>query len=177
MTEWKHHLAPLDEHGHDWRCADRVEGLLAGESVLEVTAGVERDICDEGHVHTDVSLGLLTASRLLHVVASDAHHVTDAHELGLEFDAAVLLLTAITDVGVSCWSGPHGPVVEVAVARPAAGWQAVGDVHDCDDPQCDIPPGTVRLEGRTEAVTLAATGDDVDDLLRLAGRLSLVAGV
>ncbi len=176
MTQWKHHLDPLDQEGHGWRCADRLEELLAGEEVLDVTAGIERDVCDDGHVHTDVTLGLLTASRLLHVVAGDAHHVTDEHELGLQFDTAVLPLSAIRDVSVSCWSGNDGPVAEVIVPRPGSGWQAVGDIHDCGDPECDIPPGSVRLEARSEAVTFLAAGRGADELLRFAGGLSRAVG-
>ncbi len=176
MTEWKPHLHLLDEGGHGWRCADRVEHLLAGEPVLHVTARLDRDVCDDGHMHTDVHLGLITGSRLLHVVAGDAQHVTDEHEHGLQFDVAVLPLSAVADVTVSCWDDREEPVTEVFVARASSGWQALGDIHDCGDPSCEIPPGSVRMESRPDGMTFLASGADADDLLRFAGQLTLVAG-
>ena len=176
MTEWKHHLDPLDQDEHGWRCADRVEQLLAGEPVLHVTAGIARDVCDDGHVHTDITLGLLTGSRLMHVVAGDAQHVTDEHELALQFDVAIVPLSGISDVAVSCWGDDDVPVTEVFVSRAGAGWQVLGDVHDCGDPECDVPPGTVRLDGRPDGMTFLATGDDAVGLVGFAGQLTLVSG-
>ncbi|MFW5933204.1 MAG: hypothetical protein ACOCT8_00575 [Actinomycetota bacterium] len=176
MTEWRDQLHPLDHAGHGWRSADRVEQLLAGEQVLHVAAGTNKDVCDDGHVHTDVTLGLLTETRLLHVVAGDAQHVTDEHELALQFDVAVLPLSAITDVMVSCWGSGADAVTEVFVARAGAGWQAMGDHHDCGDPDCEIPQGSIRLEMRPDGMSFVATGADAEDLLSFATQVSLVAG-
>ena len=173
MTEWKHHLQPLDQADHGWRSADRVEHLLAGEPVLHATADTNKDVCDEGHVHTDVTLGLLTSTRLLHVIVGDAQHVTDEHELALQFDVAVVPLSAIADVSVSCWGSGEQAVTEVFVARSGAAWQAVGDVHDCGDPECEIPPGTIRLDLRPDGMSFVATGADAAELLRFAAQLTL----
>lgn len=174
--EWQQHLHPLDGNDAGWSCAARIEHLLAGEPVVDVAAGIERDVCDDGHVHTDVTLGLVTPTRLVHVMAGDAQHVTDEHELGLQLDVAVAPLTAITDVAVRCWGANDDAVTEVIVSRAGAGWQAFGELHDCVDPACEIGPGSIRLEARTEAMTLLATGDAAEELMRFAGQLSRVSG-
>ena len=174
MTDWRSHLEVLDQDQHGWRCVEQVDQLLAEESVTQVAAGVERDVCDEGHMHTDVTLGLLTPTRLLHVVASDAQHVTEEHETGLQCEVSVLVLTAIKDVSVSCWDDAGHPVTELVVPRQGTGWRAIGDLHDCGDPSCEIPPGSIQLEARNTGLSFLATGQDAAELLRFAGHLSQV---
>ncbi len=177
MTEWRSHLQVLDQDQHGWGCVDQVEQLLVDEEVLQVAAGIERDVCDEGHMHTDVTLGLLTPTRLLHVVASDAQHVTEEHETGLQCEVSVLPLAGIDQVSVSCWDDAGNPVTELVVPREGTGWRAVGDLHDCGDPSCDIPPGSIQLEARSMGVSFLATGPDAAGLLRFAGWLSRVIGI
>lgn len=176
MTDWTRHLTPLDAGGHGWTCRGRVEQLLAGERVLDATALTERDVCDDGHVHTDVTLGLRTPTRLLHVIAGDAQHVTDEHELGLQCTVTAIPLRAISEVAVASWDGDGQLVAEIRVARAGGSWQAIGDIHDCGDPHCDIPPGSIRLDGRPEGIVLLAAGADADDLVRFGAALSMVAG-
>ncbi|MEX2550195.1 MAG: DUF5998 family protein [Nitriliruptoraceae bacterium] len=176
MTEWRTHLQALDQGQRGWGCVDQVEQLLVEEDVRHVAAGIERDVCDEGHMHTDVTLGLLTPTRLLHVVASDAQHVTEEHETGLQCDVSVLPLTAIDDVSVSCWDDAGHPVTELVVPRGGAGWRAIGDLHDCGDPSCEIPPGSIQLEARNIGMSFLATGEDAGELLRFAAQLSRVIG-
>ena len=176
MTAWHEHLAPLDQGPQSWTCRERVEQVLGDEPVELATATTAKDVCDDGHVHTDVSLGLLTPTRLLHVVAGDAQHVTDEHELGLQCSVTSLSLSAITDVGVLSWDQEGIPAVEVRVSRAGGSWQALGDVHDCGDPHCEIPPGSIQLEARAEGVVLVATGDDAGQLVGFAGSLARAAG-
>ena len=176
MTSWYDHLAPLDQGPQTWTCRERVELLLGEEPVELATATTAKDVCDDGHVHTDVALGLLTPTRLLHVVAGDAQHVTDEHELGLQCAVTSLPLTAITDVAVLSWDQEGVPAVEVRVSRAGGAWQAVGDVHDCGDPQCDIAPGSIQLEARAEGIVLVASGEQATDLVAFAGRLAHRSG-
>lgn len=176
MSSWYDHLAPLDQGPQSWTCRERVEQVLGDEPIELATASTAKDVCDDGHVHTDVALGLLTRSRLLHVVAGDAQHVTDEHELGLQCAVTSLPLSAITDVAVLSWDQEGVPAVEVRVSRAGGAWQAVGDVHDCGDPQCDIPPGSIQLEARAEGVVLAASGAQAAALSSFAGRLARAAG-
>ena len=177
MTDWYAHLAPLDQGPHDWTCRERVEQLLGDEPVVSATATTAKDVCDDGHVHTDVSLGLLTPTRLLHVVAGDAQHVTDEHELGLQCAVTSLPLSAVTEVGVLNWDQEGVPAVEVRVSRAGGAWPAVGALHDCGDPNCDIPPGSIQLEARADGVVLVATGPGAGELVAFAGRLARAAGV
>ena len=176
MITWQQYLSPLDQGSHGWTCEGRVQRLLAGEPVEDATATTSKDVCDDGHVHTDVSLGLLTPTRLLHVIAGDAQHVTDEHELGLQCAVTSVPLSSITDISVACWDQEGTPAAEVRVARAGSGWQAVGDVHDCGDPECDIPPGSIQLEARTDGVVLVASGEQADELVRFAGHLARVSG-
>ncbi|TVP73757.1 MAG: hypothetical protein EA340_02080 [Nitriliruptor sp.] len=176
MTSWHHHLEPLDQGPQTWTSRERVEQVLAGEEVQLATATTVKDVCDDGHVHTDVNIGLLTPTRLLHVVAGDAQHVTDEHELGLQCSVTSVPLSAITDVAVLSWDQQGTPAVEIRVSRTGAAWQAMGDVHDCGDPECDIPPGSIQLEGRADGVVLFATDEQASELLRFAGHLSRAAG-
>lgn len=176
MASWYPHLEPLDQGPQAWTCRERVLGVLAGEKVEDVTATTMKDICDDGHVHTDVTLGLRTPTRLVHVVAGDAQHVTDEHELGLQCAVTSLALAAITDVTVLSWDQDGRPAVEVRVARAGAGWQAMGDLHDCGDPNCDIPPGSIQLEARADGIVLVASGPEAADLTRFAGALGRAVG-
>ncbi len=176
MTSWHHHLEPLDQGPQTWTSRERVEQVLAGEEVQLATATTVKDVCDDGHVHTDVNIGLLTRTRLLHVVAGDAQHVTDEHELGLQCAVTSVALSAITDVAVLSWDQQGTPAVEVRVSRTGGAWQAMGDVHDCGDPECDIPPGSIQLAGRADGVVLFATDEQASELLRFAGHLSRAAG-
>jgi hypothetical protein len=176
MATWHQHLDQLDQGPHGWTCRERVLDVLAGEKVEDVTASTIKDVCDDGHVHTDVTLGLRTPTRLVHVVAGDAQHVTDEHELGLQCAVTSLALTAITDVTVLSWDQGGQPAVEIRVARAGGGWQALGDVHDCGDPACDIPPGSIQLEARTDGIVLVASGPQAAALTRFAGGLSRAVG-
>jgi hypothetical protein len=176
MTAWQHHLEQLDQGPQSWTSRARVEQLLAGERVEHTTATTVKDVCDDGHVHTDVTLGLLTATRLVHVVVGDAQHVTDEHELGLQCAVTSVPITAISDVAVLSWDQHGTPAVEVRVSRAGGSWQAMGDIHDCGDPECEIPPGSIQLEARTDGVVLFATGDEADVLTDFAGQLARAAG-
>ncbi|MFU8839917.1 MAG: hypothetical protein ACNA8R_04265 [Nitriliruptoraceae bacterium] len=176
MATWYQHLEQLDQGEHGWTCRERVQDVLAGEKVEDVTATTVKDVCDDGHVHTDVSLGLRTPTRLVHVVAGDAQHVTDEHELGLQCAVTSLALAAITDVAVLSWDQGGHPAVEVRVARAGAGWQAMGDLHDCGDPECDIPPGSIQLEARADGIVLVASGSEAAALARFAGGLARAVG-
>ena len=176
MIPWQLHLTALDEGPEPWTCRERVDAVLAGEEVVHATANTAKDVCDDGHVHTDVSIGLLTTTRLIHVMAGDAQHVTEEHELGLQCAVTSVPLSAITDVAVLSWDQLGTPAVEVRVSRPGAPWQALGGVHDCGDPHCDIPPGSIQLEARAEGVVLMAGGDDARDLVRFAGHLARATG-
>ena len=176
MTAWYDHLAPLDQGPQTWTCRERVELVLGGEAVELATATTAKDVCDDGHVHTDVALGLLTPTRLLHVVAGDAQHVTDEHELGLQCSVTSLPLSAVTDVAVLSWDQEGEPAVEVRVSRAGGAWQALGDLHDCGDPHCEIPPGSIQLEARAEGLVLVATGDGASQLVGFAGRLARASG-
>jgi hypothetical protein len=176
MASWYHHLEQLDQGPQDWTCRERVLDVLAGEKVEDVTATTLKDICDDGHVHTDVTLGLRTPTRLVHVVAGDAQHVTDEHELGLQCAVTSVALQAISDVAVLSWDQGNEPAVEVRVSRAGGGWQAMGDMHDCGDPSCDIPPGSIQLEARSEGLVLLASGAQAAELTRFAGRLARAVG-
>lgn len=169
---WHAPLATLDRRRHAWTCRERVEQVLAGESVIAMVATAMKDVCDDGHVHTDITLGLLTVTRLLHVIAGDAHHVTDEDDLGLRCTVTAVPLAAISDLSLSAWDEAGAPAAELRVARPGGAWQAVGDLHDCGDPTCDVPPGAIQLEGQTDGVVLVAYGADVDALMAFAGALS-----
>jgi hypothetical protein len=174
--DWTDHLRQLDRGTSGWTCLQRVEQLLAGEPVVDAIGTTARDVCDEGHVHTDVTVELLTPTRLLHVDAGDAQHVTDEHEVGLTCTVTSVELAAITDVSLSSWDSEGVLVTELRVARPGGNWLAMGDVHDCGDPECDIPPGSIRLEARSDGMVITATGPDAADLADFGGRLSLAAG-
>lgn len=176
MSGWQPFLEPLDQGPHDWTCQERVRDVLAGERVEDLTASTVKDVCDDGHVHTDVTIGLRTPTRLIHVVAGDAQHVTDEHELGLQCAVTSVPLSAITDVAVLSWDQLGVPAVEVRIARAGGGWQAMGDMHDCGDPNCDIPPGSIQLEGRTDGIVLLASGPEAQGLTRFAGALARAAG-
>ncbi len=176
MATWQQHLEQLDQGEHGWTCRERVQDVLAGEKVEDMTATTVKDVCDDGHVHTDVNLGLRTATRLVHVVAGDAQHVTDEHELGLQCAVTSLALSAVTDVTVLSWDQAGLPAVEVRVARAGAGWQAMGDVHDCGDPECDILPGSIQLEARADGIVLVASGPQAASLARFAGGLARAVG-
>ncbi len=175
MNAWHDHLALLDERTSGWTCRQRIEQVLAGEPVEHAVTMVARDVCDEGHVHTDVTVGLLTASRLVHAVAGDAHHVTDEHELGLQCTVASVPLTAISEVSVLCLDQDGHPATEVRVSRAGGAWQAVGDLHDCGDPHCEIPPGSIQLEAQSEGVVLVASGELAGPLAGFAGQLARVS--
>lgn len=174
--DFHHHLHQLDQGAHGWTCRGRVEQLLAGEPVVDATASTVRDVCDDGHVHTDVTLGLVTPTRLLHVLAGDAQHVTDEHELGLTCTLTSVPLRAITEVNIASWDGEGELVTEVRIGRAGGGWQAMGDLHDCGDPECDIMPGSIRLEARGDGIVFIASGADADELAGFGSRLSLIAG-
>ncbi|MFP4312255.1 MAG: hypothetical protein ACLFS9_09810 [Nitriliruptoraceae bacterium] len=176
MATWQQHLEQLDQGPQAWTCHERVLDVLAGEKVEDVIATTHKDICDDGHVHTDVTLGFRTPTRLVHVVAGDAQHVTDEHELGLQCAVTSLALSAITDVSVLSWDQEGLPAAEMRVSRAGAGWQALGDVHDCGDPHCDIPPGSIQLEARSDGIVLVASGPQAAELTRFAGALARAVG-
>lgn len=177
MTSWHEPLHTLDHRRRGWTCRERVTEVLGGEMVEALTASAVKDVCDEGHVHTDITLGLLTASRVLHVVAGDAHHVTDEHDLGLRCAITSVPLRAVADIAVLAWDDADQPALEVRVARAGGAWQAVGDLHDCGDPGCDIPPGSIQLEGQPDGVVFIAHGPDVAALAAFAGRLARAVAV
>jgi len=174
MATWYQHLEQLDQGPQGWTCRERVLDVLAGEKVEDVTATTLKDICDDGHVHTDVTLGIRTPTRVVHVVAGDAQHVTDEHELGLQCAVTSVALQAISDVTVLSWVQDDAPAVEVRIARAGGGWQAMGDIHDCGDPGCEIPPGSIQLEARSDGLVLLASGPQAGELTRFAGRLARV---
>lgn len=172
MLTWEDHLDPLDRDRTGWTCRDRVTTVIDGEAVLDAAASTAKDVCDDGHVHTDVTIMLRTPTRLVHVVAGDAQHVTDPHELELQCLVTAVPLGAVGEISVQCWDEHGHPAAELRVARTAGAWQAVGDVHDCGDPSCDIPPGSIQLESRPDGIVLATAGPQAEQLVGFAARLS-----
>ncbi len=97
-------------------------------------------------------------------------------QLGLQCAVTSVPLSAVTDVAVLSWDQHGTPAVEVRISRAGGAWQAMGDVHDCGDPECEIPPGSIQLEARTDGVVLFATGDEADVLTVFARHLARAAG-
>jgi hypothetical protein len=175
-VDWTDHLHQLDPSAYGWTCEQRVEQVLAGEPVIDAVGTTARDVCDDGHVHTDVTLAIITPTRFLHVYAGDAQHVTDEHEVGLTCTISSVKLDAVTEVNVSSWDGDGALVTELRVGRAGGGWLAMGDMHDCGDPECDIMPGSIRLEARSDGMVMTAAGPAAVELAAFGGRLSIVAG-
>lgn len=165
-------LDVLEAHPETWSCRERVEHILAGERVESHAANVARDVCDDGHVHTDVVLGLLTATRFVHVLAGDSHHLTEEDAPALQCLITSLPLRAIHEVQVLCRNLDDMAATEVRIQHASGHWQAVGGMQDCADPECDCVSGSIWLEGRNCGVVLSASGRAAAEMAAFGGHLA-----
>lgn len=174
VVDWRDQvaqLAPADERERS--ALERVDTVLAGETVADWVMVVRRDVCDEGHLHADVTVWLLTGSRLLAVEVNDAHHLHGPDTLdGTALHTVQVALSAVQDVAVHSWLGEGGePVAMMTVAH--RGGRLAGRItpHQCDDPECEEAGGFL-LDAWDEGLELSTEGAaDADAVLRFAGVL------
>jgi len=175
LVDWRQQvaqIAPAEERQP--AALDRIDGLLAGDAVDDWVAVVRRDVCDDGHLHEDLGVWLLTTSRLLVVELNDARHLhgPEPHD-GTSLHVVQVPLARIDDIALHTWLGDDGdPVALIGLAH--RGGRGGGRLvqHDCDDAACE-DGGTFQLETWDEGLELSTSGDDAAAVVRFAGALGM----
>jgi hypothetical protein len=178
MVDWRGQVEQLGPiaGGHD-PALHRIDALLAGEDVEDVVMVVRRDVCDEGHLHADVSVWMLTATRLLSTEVNDARHLhaPTPHD-GTSVHTVQVPLRAVDDVVLNSWVGEDGdPVALISVSHRSGRGGGTVAQHVCDDPDCPEGDGTFLLESWDEGLEIVANGDDAATFVRFAGALGVAA--
>lgn len=176
--DWRSQVQQLGPaEGRQQSALERIDTLLAGEAVSSSVMAVRRDVCDDGHIHADLSVWLLTQTRLLSLEVNDAHHVEAPTVFdGTRVHTVQVPLRAVEDVQLNTWLDPDGdPVGYLSVSHLGGRGGGVLTPHECDDPACDEVPGTLYLESWSEALELHAAGNDTAALPSFAGALGIAA--
>lgn len=168
-------LAPAE--GRQASALDRIDAVLAGEAIVDHVMAVRRDVCDDGHIHADASVWLLTTTRLLSVEVNDAHHLHAPTPYdGTSVHTVQVPLRAIDDVVLNSWVGDDGePLALLSIAHRSGRGGGTVAQHQCDDPHCPEGDGAYLLESWDEGLELAANGDDAAAFVRFAGALGISA--
>lgn len=161
--------------GRQASALDRIDAVLAAQEVVDSAMVVRRDVCDDGHLHADVSVWLLTSTRLVTTEVNDAHHLhaPSPHD-GTSVRVVQIPLRAVEHVSVNSWVGEDGePVALVSVAHRTGRGGGTLTKHECDDPDCVEGDVAYFLEQWDDHLELGADGDEAADLLRFAGVLGI----
>jgi hypothetical protein len=178
MVDWRAQIEQLGPaEGRQGSALERIDALLGGEQPEDAIMVVRRDVCDDGHLHADVSVWLLTATRLFGVEVNDAHHLDAPTPYdGTSVHTVQVPLRTIDDVSLNSWVGEDGdPVAMLSVAHRSgrSGGRVVP--HQCDDPDCEEGDGTLLLESWDDGLEVVASGADAARVVAFAGSLGLAA--
>lgn len=178
VIDWR---APVGElgpaEGHASSALARIDAALADEEVLDAVLVMRRDVCDEGHLHADLTVWLLTATRLISTEVNDARHLhAPTPGDGTSVHTVQVPLRAIADVTCNSWVGEDGdPVSFVSVAHRSGRGGGAASPHRCDDPECQESEDSLLIEMWDETLEIIGTGADADAFLRFAGLLGRAA--